>query len=372
MQKIRLTLPTATSGMLYENDSPLNLGRIATSQTGNWPREVTIKAIAFKTGFNNSTVTTVRYSVAAESAAATSVTAPVFMPSSGTAIIDPARTLSFGATTPSDATIHYTYTVSTTSTPPEDPDAPSTTSPIPGGSSTQLYNPGSRPTWSSLAPSGGILKIRAIAFKTPGFFPSGVASAMYTVSDRARPPASPAFSLTEETVYITQSLIITAADGATIHYTTNNDSPSPESTQYSAAILFRSLGAGEHTIRALAVNSAGSSSETMETFMVVDVVDADGDGLIEIYNLDMLNNIRYDIAGTSYKTSAGDSGNTAGNSGTRSPLCVGSGLCGYELMQDLDFANPAHYESGMVNMAWRPDNPNPYLAMNAGFPGIGD
>ncbi len=36
------------------------------------------------------------------------------------------------------------------------------------------------------------------------------------------------------------------------------------------------------------------------------VVDADGDGLIEISTATMLDNMRYDLAGTSYKTSAMD------------------------------------------------------------------
>ena len=61
--------------------------------------------------------------------------------------------------------------------------------------------------------------------------------------------------------------------------------------------------------------------------------DSDGDGLIEIYTAEMLDKIRHDLAGTSYKTSASDAGNTDG-----CPAVVnGSGGCnGYELMADID------------------------------------
>ena len=58
-------------------------------------------------------------------------------------------------------------------------------------------------------------------------------------------------------------------------------------------------------------------------------VDADGDGLIDIWTLDQLNHIRHNLAGTSYKASADASGNTKG--------CPQSGCNGYELMRRLGF-----------------------------------
>ena len=58
-------------------------------------------------------------------------------------------------------------------------------------------------------------------------------------------------------------------------------------------------------------------------------VDGDGDGLIDIDNLTMLHNMRYNLAGTSYKTSATATGVT---SGCPQDLCTG-----YELIRDLDF-----------------------------------
>ena len=57
--------------------------------------------------------------------------------------------------------------------------------------------------------------------------------------------------------------------------------------------------------------------------------DADRNGLIEIYSLLDLHNMRYDLAGTSYKTSTASVGNSQG--------CPDSGCRGYELVQDLNF-----------------------------------
>ena len=87
----------------------------------------------------------------------------------------------------------------------------------------------------------------------------------------------------------------------------------------------------------------------------IDDVDDDNDGLIEINTLDDLHNIRYNLAGTSYKTSAIDAGNMNG--------APGSGLNGYELTRDLDFNDPTSYSSGMVNTAW---------TMRSGWLPIGD
>ena len=58
-------------------------------------------------------------------------------------------------------------------------------------------------------------------------------------------------------------------------------------------------------------------------------VDADGDGLIEIHDLTMLHNMRYNLAGTSYKDAADAVGITLG--------CPGGSCTGYELVSDLDF-----------------------------------
>ena len=72
------------------------------------------------------------------------------------------------------------------------------------------------------------------------------------------------------------------------------------------------------------------SNSALVTINVLDAdVDDDDNGLIEIHNLIMLHNMRYDLAGTSYKMSSSDAGNTNG--------CPLSGCEGYELVRSLSF-----------------------------------
>ena len=113
-------------------------------------------------------------------------------------------------------------------------------------------------------------------------------------------------------------------------------------------------------------------------------VDDDNDGLIDIHNLDMFDNIRCNLAGTSYgvdKVTTG--GPTVATDNCPTPT-NGVYLCGYELMEDLDFAQVASYALGSVNyrdQTWRPVDVAtpissltpvaPDSAVNAGFPGIG-
>ena len=58
-------------------------------------------------------------------------------------------------------------------------------------------------------------------------------------------------------------------------------------------------------------------------------VDDDSNGLIEIFSLIMLHNMRYNLAGTSYKVSNSDAGDTNG--------CPAGGCNGYELVRNLSF-----------------------------------
>ena len=116
-----------------------------------------------------------------------------------------------------------------------------------------------------------------------------------------------------------------------------------------------SMHVGQHIITVKA-SSGGLSAETNFTLTITESdsdgdgtvdsldVDDDNDGLIEINSLDELHNIRYNLAGSSYKTSAADPGNTRG--------APGSSLKGYELTRDLDFNDPTSYESNEINSAW--------------------
>ena len=79
-------------------------------------------------------------------------------------------------------------------------------------------------------------------------------------------------------------------------------------------------------------------------------VDNDNDGLIEIATATELNNIRFNLSGTTYDDdeeddgSAGDAGITTGAPISATMLCTsptgGVYLCGYELIADIDFAGP--------------------------------
>ena len=115
--------------------------------------------------------------------------------------------------------------------------------------------------------------------------------------------------------------------------------------------------------------------------MVLDTddVDDDGDGLIEIENLDMFNNIRHNLAGTSYKTGTDAEDNRMGapkaatKNCTRPTMDGGKSLylCGYELTGNLDFDQDSSYAAGSANKSlWQPNNSDPDSATNEGFVGI--
>ena len=79
------------------------------------------------------------------------------------------------------------------------------------------------------------------------------------------------------------------------------------------------------------------------------VVDDDDDGLIEIWHLEALSNIRYDLDGSHYDDEEADSGDRDAGSDAGCPV---SGCNGYELMRDLDFDDATSYLSGTVNTMW--------------------
>ncbi len=87
------------------------------------------------------------------------------------------------------------------------------------------------------------------------------------------------------------------------------------------------------------------------TLRAVYAVDSDGDGLIEISTAEQLNNVRYNLAGTSRKTSASDLGSSGG--------CPASGCRGYELVADIDLGNTkwgtsASFVGTRVTEGWEP------------------
>ena len=70
-------------------------------------------------------------------------------------------------------------------------------------------------------------------------------------------------------------------------------------------------------------------------------IDDDNDGLIEIYSLEELNAIRYQLDGSGYRKSEDSPKITVG--------CAENGCNGYELMRDLDFNEDASYSNATAN-----------------------
>ena len=98
-----------------------------------------------------------------------------------------------------------------------------------------------------------------------------------------------------------------------------------------------------------------------------DDIDDDNDGLIEIWSLEHLHNMRYNLRGNSYKNSETASADTTGASTTLPANCTNSMLCGYELAQNLDFdldGDGASYTAdGALDDG---DSAEPYFVTSAG------
>ena len=88
-------------------------------------------------------------------------------------------------------------------------------------------------------------------------------------------------------------------------------------------------------------------------------VDDDNDGLIEIFTIEELHNMRHNPAGTSYDDEEadsapnGDMGSIAGAPANATPHCDSATnnvyLCGYELMRHLDFKQPDSYADNQID-----------------------
>ncbi len=89
---------------------------------------------------------------------------------------------------------------------------------------------------------------------------------------------------------------------------------------------------------------------TLKPVYAIDV-DANHDGLIEISTAEQLNNMRYNLEGTSYKVSADDAGSSAG--------CPATGCRGYELVANIDLGNTkwgtsASFVGTRITEGWEP------------------
>jgi hypothetical protein len=180
----------------------------------------TLKAIAVKTGYANSQVTSAAYVIA------TVLPTPTFSLAGGTTAYATPQTVTI-LDANSVATIYYTTN-------------------------------GTTPTTSSIKYTGAITvsvteTVQAIAVGS-GYTNSAVASVLYTITPGV--PA-PVFSLAAGTYTTTQTVTISdALAGTTIYYTTNGTVPTTSSAKYTGSI---SVSATE-TVEAIAVENGYSNS----------------------------------------------------------------------------------------------------------------
>ena len=121
-------------------------------------------------------------------------------------------------------------------------------------------------------------------------------------------------------------------------------------------------------------DAAGTSTAiTPVPVSTLNPIDADGDTLIDINSLERLYNMRYnlDVGATGDDGRYKESTQTADDQGMLCGADAATPCSGYELTSALDFATSSSYDSDMVNDDWRPDNADPNMATNAGWPPIG-
>ena len=179
---------------------------------------VTLKAIAVKSGMNNSAVASASYTIKG------TVATPEFSVASGE--VDSGTSVTITCAT-EDAKIYYT-------------------------------TDGTEPTASSTEYTAAIsvtppMTLKAIAIKS-GMNKSAVASASYTIKGTV---ATPAFSVASGAVESGTTVTITCStEGAKIYYTTDGNEPTASSTEYTAAISITEAV----TLKAIAVKSGMNDS----------------------------------------------------------------------------------------------------------------
>ena len=125
------------------------------------------------------------------------------------------------------------------------------------------------------------------------------------------------------------------------------------------------------TVTDAAENSAAATTDAVNTLS--DLIDVDGNDLIDINSLERLHNMRYNLD----VGAAGDDGRykestqMADGAGILCGTDAATPCSGYELTRNLDFATSGSYVSGQINTDWRPTGGEPATATNAGWPPIG-
>ena len=150
------------------------------------------------------------------------VSIPLFNPGTGT--YTSAQSVEISSNT-TDASIYYTMTIDGTT--PAEPTVNST------------------PYTSAISVTKNGTQIKARAFKT-GMDPSSIATATYTIK-----PTTPTISAAGATVSISGD------EGCTFYYTTNGNTPTNESTEYSTPFTLDA----DCTIKAIAYDANGNASD---------------------------------------------------------------------------------------------------------------
>jgi uncharacterized repeat protein (TIGR03803 family) len=124
---------------------------------------------------------------------------------------------------------------------------------------------GTTPTTASILYTGPVsiaatTTLRAIGVDAAGSSP--VTSGTYTILP---PPSAPVFSPAPGTYPTAQSVSITSAGATNIYYTTNGTTPTTSSTSYTGPVSI----AATTTLRAIGVNTSGSSPVTSGTYTIL-------------------------------------------------------------------------------------------------------
>ena len=178
--------PSESAGTVYSN--PVNISSTCT-----------LKAIAYETGYSDSSITSGVYTINGACAA------PTFNPVAGA--YGPAQTVTISSTT-NGSTIRYTTDGST-----------------PSESAGTIY--------SSPVNISSTCTLKAIAYET-GYSDSSITSGVYTINGAC---AAPTFNPTAGTIPVTEVTISSTTNGATIRYTTDGSTPTETAgTVYSSAV----------------------------------------------------------------------------------------------------------------------------------------
>ncbi|MDD2247898.1 MAG: chitobiase/beta-hexosaminidase C-terminal domain-containing protein [Proteiniphilum sp.] len=211
------TIRYTTNGSNPTSSSPIYSSPISITST------TTLKAKAFKSGWNESAIANSSYSIEMPQTVAT----PTFNPSGGT--YNSTQSVTMSCSTPG-ATIRYTINGST-----------------PTSSSPQYPNPVTISATTTL---------KARAFRS-GWYDSEIASAVYTI-DTTPTVATPTFNPPGGSYSSPQNVTISCStSGATIRYTTNGSNPTSLSPTYTSPISVTS----STTIKAKAFKSGWNDSQ---------------------------------------------------------------------------------------------------------------